>query len=60
MGILGRIFSRSPRSKAKASRKQKKDWWEHEGKDSEGWTPDVDDNDPDRKALSYREKDWED
>ena len=60
MGILGKIISRGSGSRAKPKQKSKKDWWKHEGKDSQGWSPDVDENDPDQKQLNYREKDWED
>ena len=60
MGIFSKIFSHDNKSNKKSRKNTGRDWWENEGKDSEGWTPDVDDNDPDRKALSYREKDWED
>ena len=42
----------------KPTPKPKNDWWKNEGKDSKGWSPDVDENHPDWKQLNYREKDW--
>jgi len=40
----------------KKESKSKNSWWSNEGKDSRGWSANR--NDPDRKQLNYRERDW--